>query len=226
MGAAGGAPRQRGTMAIKDLFRPRWRHSRSGVRAEAVRALDDQVLLAGIAVEDPSDDVRLEAVRKLQDQRRLAEVVVRERTHWVLAAALDRLTDQALLLELARRTAPGPRCLEVIGRLRDLAVAQGLLMEIATSKTLVLELRLAAAKRLEGEPAKPVQAALYAEWAAQERAERDALHCPRCRQRHSKASCRSSQREVSDREDGAFDLVKTTYYCPRCSIEIGSDWSR
>jgi hypothetical protein len=213
-------------MAIQDLFRPRWRHSRSAVRAAAVRALTDERLLARIAASDPSDDVRLEAVRRLQDPRRLAEVVVRERSDQIATAALDRLTDQALLLDLVRRTSFGSRCLEVIARLRDRAAAQGLLLGIAANKTFGLALRLAAAKELDGEPSNPVLAALRAERQAEERAEQDALHCPRCRRRHPRASCRSSQREVSDPEDGAFDLTKTTYYCPLCSIEIGSSWSR
>lgn len=49
-------------MTFSDLFRPRWKNSDWGVRAEAVRNLTDPVLLVKLARTDSSETVRERAV--------------------------------------------------------------------------------------------------------------------------------------------------------------------
>jgi len=62
-------------MGFFDLFRPKWKHSLAGVRAEAVRIITDQNLLAEIAKTDLSPYVRVAAVRRLIDQALLTRIV-------------------------------------------------------------------------------------------------------------------------------------------------------
>jgi hypothetical protein len=221
-----GTSRQGGTVTIQDLFRPRWRHSDGGIRAGAVRRLTDQALLIRIALDDPSEDVRLEAVRRVQDQHQLAEIAAREHRHPVRKAAIDRLTDETILVELARRLSNDKESLEIASRLSDPAVAQRLYLEIASDKYVDSWQRASAARRLDGESGKPILAELEAARVAAAEFERSSAQCPKCRQRFLRSSCRATEREVFDREDGAFDLVKTTYHCPLCSAEIDSSWSR
>jgi hypothetical protein len=61
-------------MELKDLFRPKWKHSESKVRLAAVKQLTNQTLLIDIARNDPDDEVRKAAIEHLEDQAVLAEI--------------------------------------------------------------------------------------------------------------------------------------------------------
>ena len=61
-------------MGIADLFRRKWKHSNPDVRAEAVRDLDDQVVLAQVVRQDGDARVRRIALKKIADPRLLSEV--------------------------------------------------------------------------------------------------------------------------------------------------------
>ena len=56
-------------MGFLDFFFPKWKHYNPEVRQQAVVTLDDQSVLADIAISDEVPQVRLAAVEKLEDPR-------------------------------------------------------------------------------------------------------------------------------------------------------------
>jgi hypothetical protein len=68
-------------MGFMDFFKPQWKHSEPGVRAAAIRALeeDQQPLLLNLALEDQDPANRLIASRKLKDPELLKKL--RDRTN-------------------------------------------------------------------------------------------------------------------------------------------------
>ena len=63
-------------MAIADLFRPKHKHSKSEVRAQAVAAMDkdDMDLLVEVASGDRDNSIRKTAIGKISDPALLAKV--------------------------------------------------------------------------------------------------------------------------------------------------------
>jgi hypothetical protein len=240
-------------MRFKDLFRPRWRHSDPRVRLEAVRSLADQPILSEIASTDPSMRVALAAVVRITDQASLAKIATLAiRWSSVRIEALKRVADQALLVKVASndwetsqevriaaatcltdarlqvllaRTSPFRRDrFEIADRIRDPVVAQRIFHELASDRENDLDLRIAAAGRLDAVAAAPILSRLEEEREAAGRLLEESFRCPKCRQRHARESCSSTRKTVRAAEDGAADSVLTTYYCPRCAIEVGSGW--
>src|SRR3990170_4495420 len=109
-------------MGFFDLFRPKWRHSDSEVRAEAVRQLgpDDLATLTEVARHDPDARVRRIAVKKLDDPEVLGELA-RTDADEALRAAAD---DKAVEILTARAVGAGAgaiAALEQLSRPRDVA---------------------------------------------------------------------------------------------------------
>lgn len=63
-------------MGLVDLFRPKWKHSKAEVRAEALRGLGagDTEIIAGMARNDADEAVRRVAVEKLEDPELLSSI--------------------------------------------------------------------------------------------------------------------------------------------------------
>ena len=75
-------------MGLKDLFKPRWQHSESHVRKEAVEGLTDQRILAQMARTDDDEEVRRAAVYKLTDQNVIGDIARNDINSDVRAAAV------------------------------------------------------------------------------------------------------------------------------------------
>ena len=78
-------------MAFMDLFKPRFKHSNSRVREEAVKRLKDQNLLKHIAKNDEISYVREVAVEKLKDQKLLLDIAKKDENYWVRLKAWKQL---------------------------------------------------------------------------------------------------------------------------------------
>ncbi len=61
-------------MSLFNLFRPKWKHSDSQVRKEAVRKIKDQAILFEIAKSDTDENVCKQAVENINDQEILLEI--------------------------------------------------------------------------------------------------------------------------------------------------------
>jgi hypothetical protein len=71
------------------------------VRIAAAANLNDQKILAKIAIESGDSDARETAVTKLSDQNLLARIAINEKEHSVGQTAVEKLTDQNLLARVA-----------------------------------------------------------------------------------------------------------------------------
>lgn len=69
-------------------------------RESLVNRIDDQTVLAKIAIEDEDDSVRLLAIEKISDQGTLTRVALEDEEQFNRIAAVERLEDQVLLLKL------------------------------------------------------------------------------------------------------------------------------
>lgn len=86
-------------MSLFDRFRPKWQHSDPVVREAGVRALDDQAILARIALDETVEPVRAAAVEKLTDQRVLGRLACGPEA--IAALAMKRLTDKSHIATVA-----------------------------------------------------------------------------------------------------------------------------
>jgi len=86
-------------MSLFDRLRPKWRHSDPIVREQGVRALQDQAILARVAMDEHVEAVRLAAIEKLTDQRVLGQLACGP--EWIAPAAIKRLTDHAQINTVA-----------------------------------------------------------------------------------------------------------------------------
>ncbi len=112
-------------MGLLDKLKPqpRWKHADVAVRLEAVRELEDQLELAGLAETDTDLKVRRAAVAKLTNPAALGRVVAAESDAEARDRAADRLaafatspeTDEATAL-LASRALTDPRRLSAIAK--------------------------------------------------------------------------------------------------------------
>jgi hypothetical protein len=88
-------------MPLRDLFKPRddpeWKHPDPGIRAAALRRLDDseQELIASLAQSDPAAQVRRAALRKVRDTERLSALLAAEADEGVRDEAADILVGRA-----------------------------------------------------------------------------------------------------------------------------------
>ena len=89
------------SMALLDIFRPKWKRSNAAVRLAAVDDLNDQEILGKIAQTDGDSRVKCAAVRKLTDQRALSAILRTDSDSAVRKAAIETLTDETVLAEVA-----------------------------------------------------------------------------------------------------------------------------
>ena len=90
-------------MSIRDIFRPKYKHSNSTVRLTAVeRVVTNQEVLASIAKTDDNLQVRRVAIDKLSDQRLLAEVAWDAKESGTREDAVRKLTDSAVLVRIVK----------------------------------------------------------------------------------------------------------------------------
>jgi hypothetical protein len=108
------------------------------VRPDLTASLDDQVLLAKIAVEADDPDVRLAAAKKLTNQDVLGNIAAHEGDDRIRPLAIARLTDKSVLSRVGIWVRP---------ELTDLVADQALLAQIAV-KAGNPRVRSAAARRL------------------------------------------------------------------------------
>lgn len=80
-------------MSLFDRLRPKWQHSDPAVRQDGVRALQDQAILARVAMDEKVEAIRLAAIEKLTDQRVLGQLACGSES--IAPAAMKRLTDRA-----------------------------------------------------------------------------------------------------------------------------------
>ncbi len=80
-------------MSLLDRLRPKWQHSNPTVREAGVRALQDQTILARVAMDEHVEAVRLAAIEKLTDQRVLGLLACGPAS--IAPVAVKRLTDRA-----------------------------------------------------------------------------------------------------------------------------------
>lgn len=78
-------------MAIKDIFRPKWRHSNPKVRKAAIKKLTDQKLLLNVAINDNVNVVREVAVQKLKHQEVLADIAKNDTDIMVRCSAIKNI---------------------------------------------------------------------------------------------------------------------------------------
>lgn len=146
-----------------NLFRPKWQHSDSRIRLEAVRNLQDETILRQVLQNDPDEVVRKQVVRQLDDWLYLLQIARTDNSNEVCAVARRTLLqqlkteggnkaelwlrehqDEPLLEELLNSDAcVSLRCLAV-----ELVQRQSLLGDIAIEDACG-ELRWAAVQRLE-----------------------------------------------------------------------------
>ena len=105
-------------MGLRDLFRPKWKHSNGRVRVAAVKTLTDEAVLTELVRTDADWSVRRAAVKKLTDQAMLTELAKTNEDPCVRWAASKALTDQALLADSAVQKKTGH---EVVGKKGDRA---------------------------------------------------------------------------------------------------------
>lgn len=89
-------------MKFFDYFKPKWKHSDSSVRRDAVARLTKQKILTGIVKTDKDEYVRVAAVGNLTNQKLLAKIAKTDKSESVRAVAVNHLTDQTLLTEIAK----------------------------------------------------------------------------------------------------------------------------
>ncbi|NIM18215.1 MAG: hypothetical protein GTO45_39950 [Candidatus Aminicenantes bacterium] len=89
-------------MGLKDLFRPRWKHSDLSKRLDAVKRLEDRKKLSDIAKNDNNFEVRIAAVEKSSDQKMLSDIAKNDNNFEVRITAIKKISDQKLLSEIAK----------------------------------------------------------------------------------------------------------------------------
>jgi hypothetical protein len=101
------------------------------VRLAAVQKLNDQTVLAKIAMEDTDDSVRITAVDKLTDQAILEKIALESNDYLVRRSAVDKLIDQTILAKIALEDTWGSVRLSAVEKLTD----QTVLAKIALKDT-------------------------------------------------------------------------------------------
>ncbi len=97
-----GVPLRQKPMGIKDLFKPAYKSKNPEVRLKAVSRLDDQKLLAEIAMGDLSPRVRMAAVSKVNDQDLLVDIAVNGKELDARLSAVERINSQEKIAEIIK----------------------------------------------------------------------------------------------------------------------------
>lgn len=87
-------------MSLKDLFKPKWKHSDYNARLAAMTKIIDQKILSEIAKNDENSGVRKEAVEKITNQNFLVEIVKNDRDYSIREAAVKNIEDIELLKDI------------------------------------------------------------------------------------------------------------------------------
>jgi hypothetical protein len=117
-------------MGLSDIFKPAYRSSNPEKRLQAVGKLEDQEILAQLAMSDPSPrvrkaaaekvenqdllikialdgnelDARIAAVERIDSQEKLAEIIKLRKNYELMGACFARITDNKILERIAHDT--------------------------------------------------------------------------------------------------------------------------
>lgn len=96
-------------MGLMDMFRPKYKHSDSSIRQDAVKELTDEEILIDIAENDEHKFVRKAAVENpnLKNQKVLIEIARNDKCEYVRYSAIDKITNQEILAEIASEKSRG-----------------------------------------------------------------------------------------------------------------------
>ena len=96
-------------MGLMDMFRPKYKHSDSSVRQDAVKELTDEQILIDIAENDEHKFVREAAVENpnLKNEKVLIEIARNDKCEYVRYSAIDKITNQEVLAEIASEKSRG-----------------------------------------------------------------------------------------------------------------------
>ncbi|MEE9383897.1 MAG: DUF349 domain-containing protein [Nannocystaceae bacterium] len=132
-------------MSLADLFRPKWKHSRVAVRAEALRTLgtEQRDVLIDMARNDRDEGIRQLAVDRLDDPELLTEIACAETSESVCRVAAERATH----LWMARATAGGDKD-GAAAALAHLTEPDQLVLVVHRAKSAAI--RTAAFERIDG----------------------------------------------------------------------------
>ncbi|GEM_PF-5437180 len=87
-------------MALLDVFKPKWKHSDSKVRENAIKEITDQKILVQIAKNDDSVWLRGLAINKIQDQSVLVEITKTSKDYCDCRHAIEKIKTKKVLLEI------------------------------------------------------------------------------------------------------------------------------
>lgn len=93
-------------MGLGDLFKPKWKHSNSIIRSDAVKELTDEKILIEVAKNDSNHHIRCEAVENpnLKDESVLIEIAENDKNEFVRYSAIDKISNQEVLAKIASTT--------------------------------------------------------------------------------------------------------------------------
>jgi len=114
-----------------DIFGPGWKHSKGYRRKAAVAKLDNQAIIAKIALRDRDELVRRAAVKRLTAPLVISQIALADSNSVVRALAVMQITDQVLLDNIALHGKFGDTRLAATAKLVDTARAQIHYAEIA-----------------------------------------------------------------------------------------------
>lgn len=89
-------------MGFLQIFKPAYKSKDPEVRLKAIEKIDDENLLARLAMDDPSPRVRSAAVRKVGNQDLLQEIALDGKEIDARIAAVERIDDQEMLAEIIK----------------------------------------------------------------------------------------------------------------------------
>ena len=131
-------------MNLFDLFKPKWRHSKTHVRMVALDKMTDQKVIEEIARSDKERYVREKAVNKITNQDILYEIALTDTEYKIREAAFNKINDQNIFEDIVRQN--NSKCnfrKEAVSKLMN----QNILTEIAKTD-IDRYVRLAAIKNL------------------------------------------------------------------------------
>lgn len=88
-------------MGIRDIFKPKYKHSNVNVRLQAIRKMENQKILADIVKNDVSRKVRKEAARKIKDKKVLVDLAINHPSNHVRLDAIDNIDNEKDLVDVA-----------------------------------------------------------------------------------------------------------------------------
>lgn len=88
-------------MGIMDIFKPKYKHSKSRVRIQAIKELEDQNILIDIAKNDKNAYVRRAATQKIKDNNVLIYLAKNDPFNYVRKDAITNINDEKDLVDVA-----------------------------------------------------------------------------------------------------------------------------